>query len=174
MIHHTTPNFSPVSLEKPKTRGRPPKFYHPLLQGEGVVLGCTKNPTQKHRWLSSPIGSRLAHLYGLPKTHIVRYYQPQEWIIINLLWLDEKLKPLSVNERIVSDIFVYADDFREMNKWTVWPWARCWVLSWQTSSCLKRKKKKKEKKTQETGNKVPTFYKHFVDDTLSLRIPDDS
>ena len=26
--------FAPVSLERPKTRGRPPKFYHPLLQKE--------------------------------------------------------------------------------------------------------------------------------------------
>ena len=26
--------FTPVSPERPKTRGRPPKFYHPLLQKE--------------------------------------------------------------------------------------------------------------------------------------------
>ena len=29
-------------------------------------------------------------------------------------WLDEKLKPLSVNEHTVSDIFVFADELREM------------------------------------------------------------
>ena len=29
-------------------------------------------------------------------------------------WLDEELKPLSVNEHTVSDIFVFADELREM------------------------------------------------------------
>ena len=29
-------------------------------------------------------------------------------------WLDEKLKPLSVNEHTVNDIFVFADELREM------------------------------------------------------------
>lgn len=29
-------------------------------------------------------------------------------------WLDEKLKPLSVNEHTVSYIFVFADELREM------------------------------------------------------------
>ena len=29
-------------------------------------------------------------------------------------WLDEKLKPLSVNEHTVSDIFAFADELREM------------------------------------------------------------
>ena len=29
-------------------------------------------------------------------------------------WLDEKLKPLFVNEHTVSDIFVFADELREM------------------------------------------------------------
>lgn len=29
-------------------------------------------------------------------------------------WLDEKLKPLSVNKHTVSDIFVFANELREM------------------------------------------------------------
>jgi len=29
-------------------------------------------------------------------------------------WLDEKLKPLSVNEHTVSDIFAFADELRDM------------------------------------------------------------
>ena len=34
--------FAPVSLERPKTRGRPPKFYHPLLQKEKEVSSAVQ------------------------------------------------------------------------------------------------------------------------------------
>lgn len=29
-------------------------------------------------------------------------------------WLDEKLKPLSVNDKSINDIFLFADDLHEM------------------------------------------------------------
>ena len=57
-----TTKFSLVSKERPKKRGRPAKNYHPLLEKEKDLpkeianVVCTE-------------GSRLAHLYGLPKTH---------------------------------------------------------------------------------------------------------
>ena len=65
-------------------------------------------------------GSRLAHLYGLPKTHkkklgmrpILSATGTYNYQLAK--WLDEKLKPLSVNEHTVSDIFVFADELREM------------------------------------------------------------
>ena len=120
MIPHTTPKFSPVSLERPKTRGRPPKFYHLLLQKEKELSSAVQRILPKN--IADSVvqkGSRLTQLYGLPKTHIFRCYQPQECIIINLLWLEEKLKPLSVNEHTVSDIFVFANELREMNNWSV-------------------------------------------------------
>ena len=56
-------------------------------------------------------GSRLAHLYGLPKTH------KQQLAVRPILsstntcnyklaqWLDDKLKPLSVNQYTVIDAF---------------------------------------------------------------------
>ena len=62
--------FIPISLERLKTKGRPPKHYHPLLQKEKELSSIVK------RILPKPVadsliqkGSRLAHLYGLPKTH---------------------------------------------------------------------------------------------------------
>ena len=62
--------FIPISLERPKAKGRPPKHYHPLLKKEKELSSIVK------KILPQPIadsliqkGSRLAHLHGLPKTH---------------------------------------------------------------------------------------------------------
>ena len=60
--------FVPVSLERPRTRGRPLKHYHPLLQKEKELSSVVQ------RILPNAIadsviqkGSRLAHLYGPAK-----------------------------------------------------------------------------------------------------------
>ena len=65
-----TSKFRAVPLERPKSKGRPPEYYHPLLEKEKLVESTVR------RILPSaiadsvrPTGSRLAHLYGLPKTH---------------------------------------------------------------------------------------------------------
>ena len=62
--------FVPVSLERPRTRGRPLKHYHPLLQKEKELSSVVQRILPK-AIADSVIqkGSRLAHLYGLPKTH---------------------------------------------------------------------------------------------------------
>ena len=65
-------------------------------------------------------GSRLAHLYGFPKTH-------KEKLAIRPIlsatgtynyklakWLDERLKPLSTIEHTIGDIFSFVDDLQEM------------------------------------------------------------
>ena len=94
--------FAPVSLERPKTRGRPPKIYHPLLQKEKEVSSAVQRILPKS--IADSVvqkGSRLAHLYGLPKTDKKLAMRP----ILSAMgtynyklakWLDEKLKPLSV------------------------------------------------------------------------------
>ena len=68
-IHDSTKSTE-CSIERPKTRGRPPKHYHPLLEKENELY------TKVHNILSKsiadslcPKGSKLAHLYGSPKTH---------------------------------------------------------------------------------------------------------
>ena len=62
--------FRSVILERPKTRGRPPKFYHPLLQKEKEFETVVRQILSKDVTdIICPKGSRLAHLYGLPKTH---------------------------------------------------------------------------------------------------------
>ena len=65
-----TDKFVPVSNERPKRRGRPPKFYHPYLQREKEATEKIRNilPENIANQLCAQ-GSRLAHLYGLPKTH---------------------------------------------------------------------------------------------------------
>ena len=76
-----TSKFCAVLLEKPKTRGRPPKYYHPLLQKEKTLDSIVRRILPKTIADSvSPTGSRLAHLYGLPKTH--NYQRPTRTIIL--------------------------------------------------------------------------------------------
>ena len=114
--------FAPVSLERPKTRGRPPfKIYLTLLEKEKEVFSAVQRILPKSiadSVVPSVVqkGSRLAHLYGLPKTHkkklamrpILSATGTYNYKLAKRL--DEKLKPLSVNEHI----FVFADELREM------------------------------------------------------------
>ena len=67
-INDTT-KFRALDPERPKTRGRPPKHYHPLLQKEKDLESTVRRILTKPIADSvRPTGSRLAHLYGLPKT----------------------------------------------------------------------------------------------------------
>ena len=112
--------FVPVSLERPRTRGRPLKHYHQLLQKEKELSSVVQRILPK-AIADSVIqkGSRLAHLYGLPKTHKKLATRP----ILSVTgtykyklakWLDEKLKPLSINGHTVSETFQFADELHEM------------------------------------------------------------
>ena len=115
-----TTKFTPINTERPKTRGRPPKHYHPLLQKEKQLELVVR------KILPKPIadtvcrkGSRLAHLYGLPKTHkqqlsmrpILSSTGTYNFALAK--WLEEKLKPLSLNQHAICDIFSFAEEIRE-------------------------------------------------------------
>ena len=103
--------FAHIDQHRPKTRRRPPKHFHPLLEKEKQLHEKVHKifPKATSEQLC-PKGSRLAHLYGVPKTLKERlcmrpilsasgtYNYPLA------KWLDEKLKPLSPN--IVSTIFL--------------------------------------------------------------------
>jgi hypothetical protein len=62
-----------------------------------------------HDWAEHLLS--LAHLYGLPKTHKKKLAMRPMLSATGMYnfklakWLDEKLKPLSVNDHTVSDIF---------------------------------------------------------------------
>ena len=66
-----------------------------------------------------PKSSRLAHLYGLPKTHKAEL--PMRPILsatgtYNFMlakWLDEKLKPISTNEFTISDPLRFSEELRK-------------------------------------------------------------
>ena len=115
--------FKHVSLERPNTKGRPPKHYHPLLQKEKELASIVRRILPKS--IADSLiqkGSRLAHLYGLPKTHKEKLAMRPILSATGTYtcnyklakWLDEKLKPLSTNEHTIGDIFSFADDLQEM------------------------------------------------------------
>ena len=69
-------------------------------------------------------GSRLAHLYVLPKTHkenlamrpILSATNTYNYASAMAKWLDNKLKPLSINQHTVTDIFNFVNELpRDLN-----------------------------------------------------------
>ena len=62
--------FQAVPLERPSSKGRPPAYYHPLLKKEKDLDAIVRRILPKSMTDAiRPTGYRLAHLYGLPKTH---------------------------------------------------------------------------------------------------------
>ncbi|RMX37912.1 hypothetical protein pdam_00007098 [Pocillopora damicornis] len=96
---------SVIFLERPRTTGRPPKHYHPLLKKEKELFSIMQriipliqkglNPQQENSGLSDAVGDRNLQLEASK-------------------WLDNNLKPLSVNEQTVSVTFLFADDLHQM------------------------------------------------------------
>ena len=95
-----TSKFTPVSSQRPTTRGRPVKHYHPLLQKEKHLESVVRKILPKQ--IADCVclaGSRLAHPYRLPKTHkeklsmrpILSATGTYNYALAK--WLDEKLKP---------------------------------------------------------------------------------
>ncbi|XP_058941979.2 uncharacterized protein [Pocillopora verrucosa] len=114
-----TSKFRFVDSERPRTRGRPPKYYHPLLQKERELETLIRKILPKSiADALRPKGSRLAHLYGLPKTHkeqlavrpILSATNTYNYSLAK--WLDDKLKPLSCNQYTMTDTFRFADEVR--------------------------------------------------------------
>ena len=117
-----TSKFAPVSLQRPKMKGRPLKHYHPLLQKEKHLDSVVRKILPKE--IADSVcqkGSRLAHLYGLPKTHkeklsmrpILSATGTYNYALAK--WLDEKLKPLSVNRYTISDTFAFAEEIQNLS-----------------------------------------------------------
>ena len=111
-----------VSLERPRTKGRPPKHYHPLLEREKHLDSVVRRILPKH--IADTVcqkGSRLAHLYGLPKTHKERLAMRPilsatgTYNYALAKWLDEKLKPLSINDHTISDVFQFAEEIHGLD-----------------------------------------------------------
>ena len=113
--------FRPVCAERPKMRGRPPKNFHPLLQEEKELAATVERILPKA--VASTViqnGSRLVHLYGLPNTHkrqlamrpILSATGTYNYKLAK--WLAEKLKPLSVNDHTINDVFSFVDALHDM------------------------------------------------------------
>ena len=93
--------FIPVGPERPTTTGRPPKYYHPLFEKEKHLESVVRRILPKKIVDSLCIkGSRLSHLYGLPKIHKERLSMTPTLSATDTYnyalakWLDEKLKLL--------------------------------------------------------------------------------
>ncbi|CAH3151296.1 unnamed protein product, partial [Porites lobata] len=178
------------------------KDSHPLLQKEKELSSAVQRILPKS--IADSVvqkGSRLAHLYGLPKTHkkklamrpILSATGTYNYKLAK--WLDEKLKPLSVNEHTVNDIFVFADELREMKikdrevlvsydllriatknqlfqfEGNLYEQVDGVAMGSPLGPLMANAFMCKIEKQLETENKLPTFYKRYVDDTLSV-MPD--
>ena len=106
-----------VDSERPKSRGRPPKHYHPLLRKEKELESLVRRILPAEVVDSvRPSGSRLARLYGLPKTHKQQLAMRPILSATNTYnfalakWLDDKLKPLSINQYTITDTFEFVNE----------------------------------------------------------------
>ena len=108
-----------VDDKQPKSRGRPPKHFHPLLKKEKDVNTILHEILPQNIADSlSPKGSRLAHLYGLPKIHkadlsmrpILSATGTYNYNLAK--WLEERLKPLSVNDFTITDAIRFSEEIR--------------------------------------------------------------
>ena len=117
-----TSKFVHVDEKRPKRRGRPAQHFHPLLQKEKELRTALRQilPEEIANSLS-PKSSRLSHLYGLPKTHkatlsmrpILSATGAYNYNLAK--WLEEKLKPLSINDYTITDAFAFADEIRTIS-----------------------------------------------------------
>jgi hypothetical protein len=112
--------FQSISLERPKSKGRPVKHYHPLLQKAKEIESAVRKILPKEiADFISPKGSRLAHLYGLPKTHkkelamrpILSATDTYNYTLAK--WLNENLKPLSTNKYTIPDPLLFSEELRK-------------------------------------------------------------
>ena len=113
--------FARVDDKRPNLCGRPPKDFRPLPQKEKGVHSILHQILPEDITTSlSPKSSWLAHLYGLPKTHKAKLstrpiLSATGTYNFNLAkWLEQKLKPLSVNEYKITGAFEFADEIRSI------------------------------------------------------------
>ena len=116
-----TTKFAQVSSARPPKRDRPPKRFHPLLEREKHLQSVVSRILPaKVACVVNPRGSRLAHLYGLPKTHKAKLSMRPilsasgTYNYNSAKWLDEKLKPLSCNTNTITDMFAFANELKDL------------------------------------------------------------
>ena len=102
--------FKLVSSDQPKMRRRPIKHYHPLNQKEKELERTVREILPENEAVRVyEKGSRLAHLYGLPKNHKSKLSMRPILSAVGTYnyklaqWLDIALKPLAVNKSTISD-----------------------------------------------------------------------
>ena len=112
-------NFRKVDQRRPSTRGRPPKYYHPLFEKEKHLESAFRRILPKE--IADSVcqkGSLLDHLYSLSKTHKERLAMRPilsatgTYNYALAKWLDEKLKPLSSSEYTITDVFEFPKDIQ--------------------------------------------------------------
>ena len=114
--------FKLVNPDQPKMRGRPIKHYHPLLLKEKELEKTVREILLENEAVRVyEKGSRLAHLYGLSKTHKSKLSMRPILSAVGTYnyklarWLDIALKPLSVNKSTISDPLKFAEKIRQTN-----------------------------------------------------------
>ena len=123
-ILHDTTKFQRVSSERSVKRGRKPLVFHPLLEKESeldrfLVELDGKIPKDVSKSIR-PRGSRLAHMYGLPKMHkpgvplrpVLSATGTYNFELAK--WLNSVLQPLVNSQHSVDSAFEFVDLLKDL------------------------------------------------------------
>ena len=176
------------------------RFGVPLLQKEKTLDSIVRRILPKTIADSvSPTGSRLAHLYGLPKTHKEKLAMRPILSATDMYnyplakWLDEKLKPLSLNQYTVTDTIDFTNDTLHNLDLTrtdlvdllsvatkgqlfqfdgaLYEQTDGFAMGSPPGPLLANVFMSSIEDTLERQGKLPSFYRQYVDDTLTV-MPD--
>ena len=108
--------FTPVGLERPSTRGRPPKYYHPLFEKEKhlelVVRAILPNEIvdsvcklrKAQYWPICMVSLLKSHKEHFAMRPIMSATDTCNYAVAK--WLDEKLEPLSIPASFIVMYFL--------------------------------------------------------------------
>ncbi|XP_068755893.1 uncharacterized protein [Montipora capricornis] len=187
--------FRAVPLERPSSKGRPPTYYHPLLQKEKELESIVRRILPKPiADTVRPTGSRLAHLYGLPKTHKDRLEIANGDILVSYdvsslftnVPLDETIQllanraftnnwfnttyDLNLTKRDLVDRLLSVASKGQLFQFNgaLYEQTDGVAMGWPLGPLLANVFMSHIEENVEREGKLPSFYRRYVDDTLTI------
>ena len=116
----TPPNLEYVAQNDPREKKEHLSTITPSLKKRKRLQSIVQRVLTKHLADSLvPKGSRLPHLYGVPKIHKIPMSvrsvlsDTKSYNYSLAKWLDKTLKPLSVNQFTITDTYEFTDEIHK-------------------------------------------------------------